>query len=359
MNFVKSEQIRKHIKKNDMQYFVILGMRSNGKSCAVKKYCLEEYLKNGKKLFYIRRYQTDLNNWKVESYFENVPGFSVPDLTDGKWESVTAKQGKLFLSKTIIERGKAIKVLDTEHFGYIGSLSDSEHLKSLNFPGCANFIFEEFITDKVYLPNESTLLFNVVSTVFRNDKGCVFLVGNTISEVNPYFREFQLDKISTQRQGTLDIYLNDQTKIAVWLTSPMDDDREANKMSFGEVSRMIKKGEWQRSQKRHLEKPIDQYNVIYSMVFKFHDKMFLMQLLENGGSHVWFVQPKTTEIQKGSRIISDGMIEADICTIGFIPLNQNESRAFNILKQGKIAYSDNLTGTQFIQCYQQMERGIQ
>ena len=358
MGYIKPEQIAKQIKKHDMQYFIILGMRSNGKSSATKKYCLEQYLKSGKKFFYVRRYATDLKNWQVESYFESVDGFRISEITAGKWERIVVKQGKLYLCKIVIENNKEVKILDVDCCGYVGAISNAEHLKSLNFPDCENIIFEEFVTDKTYLNNETTLLFSIVSTVFRNRRGVVFMVANTISEVNPYFREFELDKISTQRQNTVDVYLNDNTKIAVWLTAPLNQETEGDKMSFGEISRMIKHGEWQRDKKRKLEKTIDHYNELYTMVFKFRNKLFLMQLLERNGGHVWFVSPKTTEIQKDTRVVSDTDIENDLCTIGFIPLNQNENRAFALLKQGKIAYSDNLTGTQFKQCYEQMERGL-
>lgn len=358
MGYVKPEQIQKFIKKYDMQYFIILGMRSNGKSSAVKKYCLNDYLINGNKFFYIRRYATDLKNWQVESYFESVDGFNISEITGGEWEKIVVKQGKLYLCKIVVENNKEVKLLSKDNIGYIGSLSDAEHLKSLNFPHTVNMVFEEFVTDKVYISKETTLLFSIVSTVFRNNRGYVFMVANTISEVNPYFREFELDKISTQKPNTVDIYLNDSTKIAVWLTAPLNKDTESDKMSFGEISRMIKKGEWQREQKRHLEHDFEMYQELYAMVFKFRNKKFLMQLLEYKNKHLWYVSPKTTEIQKDTRVISDTDIESDYCTIGFIPLNANEQRAFSILTQGKIAYSDNLTGTQFKQCYEQMERGL-
>lgn len=358
MSYVKSEQIKKYIKKYDMQYFVILGMRSNGKSSAVKSYCLNDFLINGNKFFYVRRYANDLKNWQVESYFESVAGFNIRELTNGEWEKIACKNGKLYLAKTVIDGNKEVTILHRDNCGYVGALSNAEHLKSLNFPNSTNMIFEEFVTDKVYIPKETTLLFSIVSTVFRNNRGCVFMVANTISEVNPYFREFELDKISTQKQNTIDIYLNDTTKIAVWLTAPLNQETESDKMSFGEISRMIKKGEWQREQKRHLEHDIEFYDVLYSMVFRFRNKMFLMQLLSYANKHLWYVSPKTSDIQKDTRVISDTEIESDICTIGFVPLNQNEQRAFSLLKQGKIAYSDNLTGTQFKQCIEQLERGL-
>ena len=358
MNFVKSEQIAKYIKKYQMQYFILLGMRSNGKSTAVKKYCVEKAYKNDELFFYLRRYANDLKVWQLESYFENVKGFNISEITGGEYTKIKVKQGKIYLANSEVKKGKEVFEIG-KCIGYVGSLADSEHLKSLNFPKCKHILFEEFVTDKVYLNNETDILFNLVSTVLRNESGVVFLVGNTISEINPYFREFELTNISSQKIDSIDIYQNDETIIAVWLTGNNDISNFGSRlMSFGERSRMIKNGDWQRTEKRKLEKSYKDYNVLYQMIFKFHEKLFLMELLENDNNHVWFVSPKTTEIKNNSRVISDTEIENDFVTIGFIPINQNENRAFSLLKQGKIAYSDNLTGTQFLQCYQQMEKGL-
>ena len=46
MNFVTPKQIKHHIEKYKPQYATILGMRSNGKSSAVKSFCLDEMLEN-------------------------------------------------------------------------------------------------------------------------------------------------------------------------------------------------------------------------------------------------------------------------------------------------------------------------
>jgi len=357
-NFVNPKQVEKYIKKYDMQYFILLGMRSNGKSCAVRNYALKRAYYFGEMFFYLRRYALDMRKFMIESYFESVTGFDVSEITNGDFTKIKVKENKIFVCNETIKNGK--KVIDWgQQVGYCGSLSDSEHLKSLNFPNCNKIIFEEFVTDKVYMTNETNLLFNLVSTVFRNNAGVVFLIGNTISEINPYFREFELTKIESQKANSIDIYENDNTKIAVWLTAPIDTSNLAsNKMSFGEKARMIKNGDWDRSKKRHLERDYKEYNVLYTMVFVFNNKSFLMELLEYKDKHIWYISRKTSEVQKDTRLISDSFVESDICTIGFIPLNQNENRAFNLLKQGKIAYSDNLTGTQFIQCYEQMEKGI-
>ena len=361
MNFVTPKNIRDHLKKYKPQYMTLLGMRSNGKSSAVKTFCVEEYLKHKTKFVYMRRYDDDIKNWKVERYFKNVPGFDMRKLTKDEDAFISSKNGEIYICSKEIVNGK-IKTVYKESIGYTVALNQDEHYKSLNFPDAKYIIFEEFVTTKCYLSDEVNKLFSLVSTILRLEDGVVFLVANTISNVNPYFRYFEFTNIDKQKVGTVDTYINGQTTCTVWLTSPLteedSDTVDSHKMFFGARGKMIKNGAWDSEQKRKLEHNIKEYNVLYSMVFKFFTKMFLMQLLEKDDKHVWYVTPKSTPIQKDTRVISDEMVEDDICTIGFIPLNQSETRAFALLKQGKIAYSDNLTGTEFVQCYQQLNRGI-
>lgn len=363
MDFVKPSQIRNYIKKYNPQYFTLLGMRSNGKSSAVKSFCLEEYIKHKKKFVYLRRYDTDMKNWQVERYFSNVPGFDVRKITKNPNAYISAKNGEIWICEKELVNGKW-KTNFIESIGYTAALNQDEHFKSLNFPDAVYIIFEEFVTTKMYLPDEVQKLFSLVSTILRLEEGIVFLVANTISDVNPYFRYFEFTNISYQEIGTIDTYLNDNTTCIVWLTSTLSDDDtgekvKSHKMFFGERGKMIKNASWDRDRKRLLEGSRKEYNCLYSMVFRFFNKLFLMELLEKDNKHIWFISPKTSPIKAGTRVISDDLVEEDICTIGFIPLTKNESRAFSLLKQGKIAYSDNLTGTQFLQAYKQMNKGIQ
>lgn len=354
-NFITANKIKHHLKVNPCEYDIILGMRSNGKSSGVKSFCVEKAFTKQEYFFYLRRQDTDMKNWKIESYFKNVDGFDIRKITKGKYENVGVKQGALYFYNTVIKNNKDVREWG-ELCGYVGALSTSMDLKSLNFPNTKYMIYEEFVTSKTYLFDEPNLLFNLVSTVFRNNNGTVFMVANTISDINPYFREFELDRVSEQPTGTTHTYLLDRTKVNVWVTSPLDDTETQSKMSFGERAKMIKNGEWERTKKRHLEREYKDYKVIYRMVFSFDKFNFLMELLNYNNSFIWYVTKKTTPIQKNTRVITDSEIETLHATMGFIPLTPQEKIIFALLKQGKIAYSDNLTGTQFLQCFKQMER---
>lgn len=354
--YVMPDKVDELVKSKDLQYLILLGRRSNGKSSAVKALALRDFIRTGEKFAYIRRYSSiDMKRYRVNSYFQSVPGFNVQEITEDKAELIDARDGELWLAnydnKGKIARGEAC--------GYYMALSEVEHLKSLNFPGVTKIIFEEFCTDQVYLDDEVKLLFSVVSSITRNSACTVFLVANTISRVCPYFREFGLDDIYKAKPGDIQVYQYDTTNIGVWLTSEGSTDEagdnESSRMFFGSRARMIKKGEWDHTDHRKLEEYYQNYEIMYNVVFRYDRHMFLMQLLRNSrGGYIWFVAPKYDAILPKTRIISNEGVEDPRCTIGFIPLSDAEKIMFDLLRQGKVAFTDGLTGTEFRQAYAQM-----
>ena len=357
--FVNPTDVDRIVKENDLQYLFLLGMRSNGKSSAVKALRLQKFLETGEKFAYIRRYSSvDMKAYRINSYFASVPGFDIKAISKGKYECIIAKDGQLWLSR-YDEKGKIVRDVAC---GYYMALSEVEHMKSLNFPGVTSLIFEEVCTEQTYLDNEVGLLFSIVSTIFRNTRGIVYLISNTVSRVCPYFREFGLDQIYGAKVGDVQIYNYDVTNIGVWLTSEGVEDGEviakaSDRMFFGSKAKMIKKGEWNQDDHRKLNDRYHMYRVLYTMVFELGPHKFLMQYMEHVNkhdNHIWFVQPKNSEIQPGTRTITDVNLEYDLATYGFIPLSDSERWMFSQIANKKVAFNDALTGTEFYQCYKQM-----
>ena len=79
--------------------------------------------------------------------------------------------------------------------------------------------------------------------------------------------------------------------------------------------------------------------------------MEFLQHKQNTNDFTWYVTPKTTPIQNNTRVVANSYNINNMCTIGFVPLSTNEQIIFSLLKQGKVCFCDNLTGTEFKQCY--------
>lgn len=87
----------KAILSKNADYNVIFGERSNGKTYASLKYGLENYIKTGKQMAYIRRWREDLRGKRAESLFANhVANGLIEELTEGKFNEVFYMSNKWF-----------------------------------------------------------------------------------------------------------------------------------------------------------------------------------------------------------------------------------------------------------------------
>lgn len=354
---------REFITKIDANYILIIGQRSNGKSFAVKEDIIKRCLENGEQFAYIRRFKEDCKQYMIEEYFADIICDSkgvnhLEKWSKGKYNTVKVDRQNIYLA--YIDEDE--KITKGVKLGRCFGLSWATHYKSLSFPEITTGVFEEFITDNAYLSdNEPRLFMQLVSTIFREKSARIYMVGNTVSRVNPYVNEWGLYKgINKQKLGTVDYYKQPYTNdngetlnvtIAVYLTHT---NLFNSGMFFGNVAKSIVGGLWESDEQPHIIGSIDDYNILYSLVFAYDNNVFLMRFLQdrnNSANLFWFVTPKTTDVQKNSRIVSNKYIHSPYATIDFVPLSQKEKIAFNILHEKKVVFPDNLTGSEFFQCY--------
>lgn len=328
--------------KTDAEYMMLLGQRSNGKSYQVKKTCIERALQ-GKKFIYLRRWKADIKQRDVSAYFDDMPVFR---MTVGRWESIKAINGNLYF----VNFNTDGTVKEKQDIGRYCALNEHERYKSQVFKGYENLIYEEFITDETYLNDEPRLLQQFVSTVARLDKIRVFLVGNTLTRVCPYFSEWALEGVLKQKQGTIELYHyhednSDDITIAVEYCENMN---AKNTMFFGQSAKQIISGEWDVKEVPKLPQDKDKYEKIYEVLIQYQSFKFVMELLaekEEGGT-ILFVYPHTKR-RKLDRIISDEFSDKPNITSRLDINRRPELLMRNLLVLDKICFSDNLTGSDF------------
>lgn len=323
------------------QYMMLLGQRSNGKSYQVKKTVIENAIK-GSKFVYLRRWKADLKQSYVTSYFDDMP---ISKLTKGKYNSMKAISGKIYLVKT----GKDKKEEKLE-VGRYCALNESERYKSQVFKDYNFIIYEEFITDDLYLDDEPRMLQQFVSTVYRLNRGIVFLVGNTLTRVCPYFHEWCLDGVLKQKQGTIEVYHyhtenNNVIDVAVEYCA---NNNNENQMFFGQSAKQIVSGEWDVQEVPKLPRLQYEYETVYEMLIEYQAFKFVLQLLvepKNGGV-ICYVYPYTKKrniYRKITNEFSDLPNVNSRLDIEKVP----EKLIRKCLILDKICYSDNLTGSDF------------
>ena len=342
------------IKKIDAQFKILLGGRNIGKSYATKHDVLRECFKTGKEFIYLRRWDRDIKTQNVLNYFADC---DVESITEGAYTGIDVYHGAVYFYNTD-EEGKKINKYT---IGYSHALNLNERYKSQIFPKVVYIIYEEFITDEGYLPDECNKLQNYVSTIFRERVGVVYMVGNTISKLCPYFNEWNLEKITKMKTHDIVLFENSteiltpegSTTIIVKIAVEMCGAQSVlSKMAFGDSANMIIKNTWQSKTVARVDSEVyENSDLIYTLFVYCDNLVFRMELLNYNNQIFWYVTPQTKEVKhpEETRIISDKPSINQLHSSNFTPLSERERTAFNLIRQNKVFYCSNSCGTDFQQ----------
>lgn len=338
-----------NIDKLNANYNILLGQRANGKSYAVKEKVLRKAYHNVSKFVYLRRYQIDVKTTDVESYFGDMPIYSI---TDGNYSTVSAYRGQIFFAN-LDENNKIVRGPMIGRYVY---LSGYHHFKSQTFPETGDIVFEEFVTDSMYIDNEPEVLQNFVSTIARDNADIqVWMIGNTISRVCPYFEEWQLSNIPRQKPGTIDTYEftrydeeSEQEVKTLIAVEYCESTGSSSGLFFGKSAEHIATGQWQVKDMPKIPGKKKDYIVLYELLFSDMGFHFVMQLMvepATGGQFI-YVYPFSNK-RNIARKISNTFSTDPLTTNSFSDKIKAEVKMKELLKIGKICFSDNLTGSDF------------
>lgn len=337
-------------------YNLIFGSRSDGKSYQVKhKKAVVKYIRTGRRFILLRRLKEEIKADKIERYFSDV---DVETITNGRYNCITMYRGELFLSNYDIENCKTSR---GEKIGYVMALNSEQHYAGASYLDVDDIIFEEFMARSPYLYDEPDKLANLWSTVDRKRFTTrVWMVGNTISRVCPYYREWGLRKtLSTMKQGdikTVEVPAGEDSEgnpISVsmaleWCKST------GNNMAIGKHKEMLNDGAWQSDPQPHLPKSLKSYNSKFSFMFVYQDFQFACSYLHDieEGVGVFFVKPYNGEIDNKTVVFSDQVKpspywQRDIYNTNFP--NQAINDLFKNFREGCIFYATDSCGTDFKQ----------
>ena len=199
-------------------YNVIFGERSNGKTYSVQEYAINKYFEDGSELAIIRRWHEDLRGKRAADYFKNVcKNGVVTRASKGRYNTIYYNAGRWYFAlKTTNEDGEEITIAANEPFAYMYALTDMEHDKGTSEPNIRIVLFDEFLTRKLYLPDEFVTFMNVLSTIIRlRDNVKIFMLGNTVNQYCPYFNEMGLKHIRNMKQGDIDLYTYGESDLRV------------------------------------------------------------------------------------------------------------------------------------------------
>lgn len=341
---------RKPLFDTGAEYLIAFGQNCNGKSFQAKEEAVIERALKGERFFYLRRMVDEVNQDKATLYFSDMP---IREMTKGEWEGVEGWRGLLYFYR-YDKNGKKER---STYIGAYDSLYNWQKIKSVAWVNFTYIIFEEFISAGYYLDDEPTKLQRCVSAIFRDHKGTVLMLGNSISRTVPYFE--WCPNVFKQKQGTIEKYHYHTTvdgeevdiELAVEYCGHI---KGTGLMFFGKGAKTILSGEWDVNEEPKLPKERTFYECLYEVLIKYQSFAFVLQLLVDpvNGSRLLYIYPYTKN-RKIQRIITDKFSDDPNITRYFLP-NNAETYMRECFRNEKMVFSDNLTASDFRGVYRQM-----
>ena len=345
-----------NIDKENADINIIIGERSNGKSYQLKhRKAIEKYLSTGKRFILLRRWKDEISPTKAEQYFKDV---DIEKLTHGKYNCIYIYTKRIYFGWYDAEKFKITK--KGEQIGYVVALSTEQSYAGASYLDVEDIIFEEFISRDSYLANEPDKLMNFYCTVDRKRKTTkIWLAGNTISRVCPYFNDWGLyDILKRQKQGTIvttEVLSSEEDNDVVKIAVEYCANTGASSHTIGKHKNMLNSGDWQSDPQPHLEKSYKDYKVLYRFIFQFEGFKFLSEFLQDKEEHnktCWFIKPYNGKINDKMLVISDTIKvskywQRDIYNISL--KNDRLQNLLNTFKENNIFYCDDICGTEFKQ----------
>ena len=343
----------KPILKKNATYSIIFGERSNGKTYATLKIALEKFFKGGEQFIYLRRWKEDINNKRGSTIFNPlIENGEIERLSNGLYQGVFFYTGKFYLC-TYDENRKPI-YNESDLLGYALCLTDTEHDKSTSYPKITSIIFDEFLTNRLYLQDEFVIFMNVISTIVRRRENVkIFMLGNTVNKYCPYFQEMGLDNILDMKQGTIDIYNYGDSGLTVAVeyceTLKSKHSKESRKyFAFNNPKlQMITGGAWELAIYPHLPVKYKPNDVLLTFFIEFSDNIFACELISQGELNFIYIHEKTTPVKDTENSIIYSFTpnaKMNYNTNLFKPKTKIQAKILEFFKFNHVFYQNNSVG---------------
>lgn len=237
------------------------------------------------------------------------------------------------------------------------SLSTEQHYSGGSFLDVGRIIFEEFVERGSYImggqePDKLMILYSTIDRKRGNTK--LYMVGNSISKVCPYFGAWGLDGIFRNiKQGEIKTKIveteNEKVKLAVEFCGKSG----GKAVTIGSASSMIDSGNWQTTPQPKLQDRKD-YEKVFTFGFFYQGFKFLCDLLTKNDNYCFFIYPYYKEFSNDILVFSDVVKpspywQSDIYNVINIP-NDNLKKVLYNFRESTVFFSDDLCGTDFKQC---------
>lgn len=338
-------------------YYMLIGERSNGKTFAVLKHCLEEYFNEGKECAIVRRWETDYKGRRGQQMFASLMcdgnGFNwVKEFSNGEWDTIYYYGARWYLARTDEATGKLTK--DDFPFCYAFAISQQEHDKSTSYPNVCNVLFDEFLTRSAYLPDEFILFMNTLSTIIRDRNNVkIFMCGNTVNKSSVYYTEMGLSNIKNMKQKDIDVYHYGESNLEVvveFTDSPQKNKKSNVYFAFNnpKLSMITGKGNvWEMDIYPHCPVKYKPMNILFTYFIIYEGDILQCEIIQKDDLYFTFIHVKTTPIQNMDKDIvysADYDVRPNIRRRLTRPTDNLDKKILSFYQKNKVFYQDNEVG---------------
>lgn len=341
-----------NINKKNATYNIIIGERSNGKTYATLKHGIKQYFETGGQIAIVRRWKEDITGRRASDIFSSInANGEILKLSKGKYTGIHYWASKFYLCN-YDDNGKPIYNMETDLIGFTFALSENEHNKSISYPKIQTIIFDEFLTNRLYLPDEFVLFMNTISTIVRQRIDVkIYMLGNTVNKFSPYFDEMGLNHITKMEQGTIDIYTygDSQLTVSVEYCNSLKQSKENNfYFAFNNPKlHMITSGVWELDIYPHLPVKYLPKDIIFTYFIIFNDVIYQCEIIQKDSLTFTYIHIKTTEIKnKETDLIYtfEYVPKLNYNRNIYKPLNKMQDRILWFFKTDRVFYQNNDVG---------------
>ena len=228
------------------------------------------------------------------------------------------------------------------------SLSAWERQKGADRGKYCLILFDEFMTRDSYLPHETDLLLDVLSSIMRDRDGVpVYMVANTVSQHCPYFAAFGF-KVQDIKQGEIK-----QVTPLCCVEYCNDNGKQNNAGYFtafnnSQHGKMILSGEWDyRKYPTLYPRSHKDYNFQLRFFVVLSDRTIAGELLTDKTGAFLYFYPFTGEMKTPeTTVIYGGGVDTNILHAAKFTDTPTAAHIIiaDLIKRGKCFYSDNATG---------------
>lgn len=346
---------RTAIDKTGANWRLIIGQRSNGKSYSVCKTIVENYINEGKRAVYVRRYAEEIMPKNIQTLFN--PHLSlIEELSGGEWNWIFYRANCFYLCY-MDEAGKILN-RDETPFCITRALNTWETTKGADVGEISIICFDEFLTRQSYLRDEFICLMNLCSSVIRDRKDCIiYCLANSVNKYAPYWQEFGIEEIEKMKQGEIRVYTYPKSnmKLAIEYCATASATKEVNDNFFAFENaqlEMLKNGSWEMANYQRAPYKIFDDDVKYRFYLYFSGQMLCGEIVKprikakNNDLFIFFHR-QTKDIEVGAKtVMYTTEFSTSICHVRYLKDCPTEIHKLirDLIMKNHMCFADNEVG---------------